>query len=513
MKKISIIIIFITGVFLHTSCNEDTVDLTPIGYTEAGFFQGDADFQWAVNGLYHSLGGYYGFLGDPNNTLLALSMIPSDDLTTRANWGEENFVALQGGEGRISRFFHQSYRLIQRANTLLEYIDERGESVYVDQQLKNYHKGEALFFRAWANFMLWNTFETAPLVLERIRELDGSEFPSNSVGTQLLDSAIEDLQEAAGLLPVAWAGGANSPNLGRVTRNSALGLRGKTLVFRGTVNNNNADFIAAINDFTAISGRSLVPDYRRNFIVDDENNNESLFEYQANRSLGNANPFVERDDFSVIGEMGVYWGALSGLPSWANERIYIGTQSLFEAYDNEDPRKSAVFRNDDLSGQRPNIRKYVDGPFVQGPQGGNQGLFVNNPRILRLADVKLLHAEALVRSGGSLSEAIDLINEIRTRARKSASPEAVQPENRPMEMDRNQVLEWVFLERRLELAIEEGHRWWDLRRRHIAGEIDLKQLDFSSLDERLEFQDHNIRFPLPNNEVIQNSNLQQNPGY
>jgi starch-binding outer membrane protein, SusD/RagB family len=509
MKKISIILLFFVGLFVHSACNEDTVNIDPIGYTEAGFFQGDSDFQWAINGIYHSLGGYYAFLGDPNRALLAMSMLPSDDLTTRANWGEENFVALQGGMERVSRFYHQSYRMIQRCNTVLQYINERGETAYVDQQLKNYHKGEALFMRSWVNIMLWNAFETAPLITERIALLDGSEFPSNSTGTQLLDQAITDLAEAANLLPVSWP----SASLGRVTKNSAHGLRGKALVFRGTVSGNMADFSAAITDFNAIAGRSLVPNYANNFVVEHENNSESLFEYQANNSLGNANPFVERDNFAVIGEMGVYWGVLSARPNWANERWLAGTQSLYNAYEETDPRRSAVFlSNAVFDGTNPNINKYVQGPFVQGPQGPGTGMYVNNPRILRLADVMLLHAEAIIRTGGDLNQALALINAIRTRARNSVSPASEEPANRVM-ADAATMLEWVFEERRLELAVEEGHRWWDLRRRHIAGEIDIKDLDFSSINTDLNFQDHNIRYPLPNSEIIQNPNLNQNVNY
>jgi starch-binding outer membrane protein, SusD/RagB family len=532
MKKIVILLILTAGIFTYTSCSEETVNLEPIGYTEAGFFQGESDFQWAINGLYHKLANFYAFQGDPNNTLIAISLLPSDDLTTRANYGEENFVAMQGGSGRVSRFYNNCYQMLQRTNTLLDYIEERGDAAYVTAGLKDLHTGEALFFRGWTQFMLWNVFGTAPVITKRIKELNGDEYPPNSTGTELLDQAISDLQQAAELLPATWTG----TNVGRVTKNSAYGLRGKALMFRGTVTKNTADFTAALTDFNAIAGRSLVRNYNWNFDYNYENNSESLFEYQANSSLGNVNPFLQSDDFAVIGELGAYWGCFSVRPTWVNERFYVGTTSLYNLYNPQDPRRDYNYtKNPKFDGTAANVTKYVLRPttsgglppttgFAQGNNGANNGIYVNNPRILRLADVMLLKAEAIVRTNGNLSEAIGIINEIRARARKSTDElpstppgdiiESVEPADRATgETDPQTVLEWVFEERRLELAFEEGHRWWDLRRRHLAGEIDLKTIDFSSISTGIEFNDYNINYPLPNNEVIENPNLTQNPGY
>jgi len=140
----------------------------------------------------------------------------------------------------------------------------------------------------------------------------------------------------------------------------------------------------------------------------------------------------------------------------------------------------------------------------------------NNPRILRYADVLLLKAEALVRSGGSTSEAIELINQIRQRARMSTEDgtEAAVPADLDVnETNADTILDWIFKERRIELACEEGHRWYDLRRRHMAGEINLSNWDFSSVRSDFEFTENNLVFPIPTNEIVQNPNLTQNTGY
>jgi hypothetical protein len=91
---------------------------------------------------------------------------------------------------------------------------------------------------------------------------------------------------------------------------------------------------------------------------------------------------------------------------------------------------------------------------------------------------------------------------------------AVVPADRSTsETNKTTVLNWIFDERRLELACEEGHRWFDLRRRHIAGEIDLKTWNFGHTKVGGGFQDKHLYFPLPAGEVTNNPNMKQNPGY
>ncbi|WP_169719443.1 RagB/SusD family nutrient uptake outer membrane protein [Olivibacter sitiensis] len=511
-KIISIILVLV--MFLG-ACSEETINLDPIGDIESGFFQNEDHMQQAVFGIYQKLSFFYAFRGGQNSHVLPVTLLPSDDLTSPAGYALENFTALNGSNEQLNNYYRFAYQLIARANTVLQKIDENGDEIYLsDPTLKGYNRGEALFLRAYMYFALWNVYGTAPLVTERILYLADA-YPPNSTATQLLDQAIADLQEAASLLPDSWP----SEYKGRAVRNSALGLRGKCLVFRGTINNTSTDFTEAIANFNAISGVSLMPQYSDNFNASKENNAESLFEYQANSSAGNVNPFVGgaggNDAFAVIGEIGHYTGMFNQLPSWIGNSYFSATSSIKNAYEDGDPRKSYNINLSD--GVLINVKKYVThNAYAAGASGPVNGVSINNPRILRYADVLLLQAEAIVRSGGSLSQAIGLINDVRERARNSTEngvPSAV-PANRDMsETNSSTVLEWVFQERRLELAFEEGHRWWDLRRRHIAGEIDLKALDFASLLIDLQFQEYNINFPLPSGEVDENPNLSQNTGY
>ncbi|MFW6328329.1 MAG: RagB/SusD family nutrient uptake outer membrane protein [Bacteroidota bacterium] len=507
IKKLFSLLLFF--IFAMYSCNEDTIEIVPIGNTEASYFQDESQMEEAIRGVYQKNGFFYMFGGGSNNNTAPIWHLPGDDLTTPANYAQENFSGLNGGNGQLSRFYNYAYQLIARANIVLEKIEENGDFAYTEQpELKDYHKGEALFLRAYMYLQLWNVFGTAPLVTDRITNISNA-YPPNSQGTELLDQAITDLEQAAQLLPESWP----ADMKGRVTKNSARGLRGKVLVFRGTVNGTNEDFTTAISDFNALSGVSLMPDYSQNFDVNFENNIESLFEFQANSSPAPVNPFLNNDDFAGIGEIGAYYGFFTQKPSWIGNSYYTATSSIKNAYEDGDPRQTY---NLDLSEEvMHNVKKYIrNTDYATGWGGAGYEISINNPRILRFADVQLLKAEAIVRSGGNLAEAIGLINEIRERARNSGEEVSEVPADLNVnETDAATVLEWIFEERRLELAFEEGHRWWDLRRRHIAGEIDLKNWDFQSLDPNFEFEDYNVNFPLPETEVVENSNMDQNTGY
>ncbi|MDR2499233.1 MAG: RagB/SusD family nutrient uptake outer membrane protein, partial [Tannerellaceae bacterium] len=239
------------------SCSESTINLDPIGDTEAGFFQNEKQMQQAVFGIYQKVSFFYAFRGGQNNNVFPVVLLPSDDLTTPGSYATENFSALNGSNGQLSLYYQFAYQLIARANIVLQKIEENGSFAYKEKpEERAYHKGEALFLRSYINFCLWNVYGTAPLISERITDLNKAYAP-NSTGTQLLDQAITDLEEAATLLPESWP----AEHKGRVTRNSALGLRGKCLMFRGTVAKNKADFTAAIANFDAIQGLSLTAQY------------------------------------------------------------------------------------------------------------------------------------------------------------------------------------------------------------------------------------------------------------
>ncbi len=501
MKKISFLgLTLALGLWL-AACNPDNLDVAPGNPSELGYFTSELDFEAIVRGVYAKQSELYGYRAGAY--VHAVRHLPGDDITTTAANPLETFASLQPNVGSLSNYYGSLYRVIFRANTALEKIDGVAEGVYTTPSLKDRHRGEVLFLRGLSYFWLANTFGTSPLRTERLTSLDDATAPTVTDGA-LLDQAIKDFTEAAGLLPEAW----DARNAGRATSTAANGMLGKALVFRGTINKTAADYTAALMAFGKIKNRSLVASYADNFAADRENNTESLYEFQASQPPGLDNVFLA-DDFEPggVGSTSGFWGFYEpGNSLFFGAPRFQATKKLLAAFDPADPRRDIT-----LNPATRDIRKY----WTRDAKTSNPGASANNARILRYADVLLLQAEATVQAGGAVADAVALINQVRTRARNQVAGGTV-PANLPATLTAAQALEAIRTERLLELAGEESHRWYDLRRWHRGGQINLTSgFDFSS-DQPTQFgfdAAKNLLFPIPLSETDNNPNAKQNVGY
>jgi hypothetical protein len=211
-----------------------------------------------------------------------------------------------------------------------------------------------------------------------------------------------------------------------------------------------------------------------------------------------------------------YWGFFNCEWSfWAGTPFY-PTQKLISAFEAGDPRVDESFVA--TADERYDGIQWVKYTKNIGPQGLTNS--TNNPRILRYADVLLLKAEAILQSGGSKSAAVDLINQIRIRARGAGTVPADLDNG---ETDPLVIMQWIMDERFRELSGEDDHRWFDLKRWHYAGYIDLSTWGsdingFSSVRTDFDFADWidntegKLWFPIPSIETDQNELIVQNPG-
>ncbi|MDP3913647.1 MAG: RagB/SusD family nutrient uptake outer membrane protein [Bacteroidota bacterium] len=126
-------------------------------------------------------------------------------------------------------------------------------------------------------------------------------------------------------------------------------------------------------------------------------------------------------------------------------------------------------------------------------ESGQNGDAENDMAIFRLADVYLIKAEALVRSGGDIAEATRLVNVIRKRAFDD-----------PSKLKTTVTLDDVYNERRYELAWEISSRQDMIRFGTFLNAIpDWKSVTASKY----------LLFPIPRTARDANPNLTQNPGY
>jgi tetratricopeptide (TPR) repeat protein len=529
MKKIILLVSIIFVLFasaIFNACKESMLDIVDPDITESDYFLTEDDFFRGIIGAYAKITDLYWF--NSNASQHGMWLLPGDDITVGAagghddNYGFDQFVTITPGKAAIDGVWVTLYQIINRATIVILKCDEGSADIFSNPSMKDYIKGEALFLRSWCNYKLWNTYGTAPLVTQRITDFANVKTP-NSKETELLDQAITDLTLAATLLPDSW----DAAYSGRVFKGSAYGLLGKCLVFRACWNKKadaaraTQDYTDAISAFDKITTRILVPNFSDNFDATKENNQESLFEFQASCQAGFENIWLGNDFNQAIGSMNNYLGYYTQQWQWWGNCPYVPSKKIVAIFDAGDPRAAETY----VTTSDPNYNGEQWAKYIKHDIEGQFNTSMNNPRILRYADILLLKAEAVLESGGSKSDAIALINQIRTRARGTG---AVPADFSTGETNESIIMQWIMDERLRELCGDDDHRWFDLKRWHYAGYIDLSTWDggdgptgFSCSRPASEFRFHDfftatqgkMWFPIPSSEINSNNLVLQNTGY
>lgn len=527
MKTIYIaIVLFLTITFF--GCDPSLVDEPPLGATENTYFSNVNEFRSQLAGVYASLYDDYHFAAPATNYNgwnTSNLLLPGDDLTE--NTGARTEVELFDGSlnpsnGRIQFSFQTCYKTIGRANVTIDKVRTVDFSGFAGADEIARMEGEALFLRAYSFYKLFNFFGSVPLVIERIRTEDATNTPK-SPAIDVLNQVIADCQTALESLPEEWSAG----YAGRVTKNSARGLLAKALVLRANYTGDDSNFGQALTVFNTMTS-SLTDNYIDNFSSYTENNEESLFELQATvPSSGNNNLILHNDGaWRGVENSSVYRGYMMefggrGDFNDASATKFFITDKLHDGF-GDDPRINVFINPDDGFGGK--IFQKYNKPEGVNELSGFHGGSVNNERILRYADLVLIAAEAELKSGNT-SGAIEYINQIRTRARtwgaESGYGDGSVPENYPTtESNPQTIMQWIMDERYVELA-GEGQRWWDLKRWHESGDINLTgwgggDEHFSTfLASPVQFDvNKHLVFPLPQAEIDRNSSIiENNPGY
>ena len=288
-------------------------------------------------------------------------------------------------------------------------------------------------------------------------------------------------------------------DLGRITKGAAQGLLIKAYLFQSKW----AEAKAIAEDLINSGEYSLVGNYNQIFTETGENNAESIFEIQyMNASGGNwGRNNANEGSFSNVFQRarGQFEGYGFNLP----------TQDFVDEFFKEgveDPRlKATVFREGDLMGDRGFFtkdatgfpheyypKKYFNNKSEEAPFGDPNPNGGSNDRVIRYADVLLMHAEAAFHTGDETAAKTSL-NQVRRRVNM-----------REIAASGNALLEAIYHERRVELGLE-GHRFFDLVRTGRAAAV-LGPLGFKA-------GTHEV-LPIPDSQIqASNGALTQNPGY
>jgi starch-binding outer membrane protein, SusD/RagB family len=218
----------------------------------------------------------------------------------------------------------------------------------------------------------------------------------------------------------------------------------------------------------------------------------------------------------LISEPPVSWeNCAPGANGLGYGNIHI-TTTLQEEFEENDPRKPFTFFTEgqdyfgtpyspdwSITGATPSkyLLNYITYP--QPPAGSN------NERIIRLADVFLMLAEAELLGNNNVARAAELINLVRRRA----DPSGDKLPDRSATASQEEMWDFLMHERRVELALE-GHRYDDLVRWHNAGLINIgTDINFGSTLANQNWEVRHLLKPFPQREIDLIQELVQNPGY
>ncbi len=305
----------------------------------------------------------------------------------------------------------QNYTIISRANQLLAAI----ETAPVSDAMKIQMTGEAKFFRAFAYSDLISFFGDVPLILE-VQTLSEAYLPRTSK-SEVLTAILSDLDDAADVLPVSYV----STDLGRVTKGAALAYKTRILLY----NEKWTEAAQSAKEVIDMGSYHLFADYEGIFLEANENNAEVIFDIQYIKSTqpqpwpSSALSLSGWPTGNVTADMINSYYMTNGLPITAPGSGYNDQ----DPFTNRDPRLAVsvvlpgskmgantfIPANDQVpAGARP--RKYAD----LGTSDINNCSI--NTILMRLTDIYLMRAEALIESGSTDQEIYTLIDAVRTRA-------------------------------------------------------------------------------------------------
>jgi hypothetical protein len=511
-----------TLLLVFSSCKKQFIDLNPpSNLNSSGFYKTQTDMNQAVLGAYAGLRSVY------NNTFIRLGEIRSDNTTyswLAGNPADDNGIDIFASpllpeNGYLNSCWNNCYNIILRCNIV---IDRINNVPFTDPKLKNQYIAEARFLRAlmyfWLNRVFGGYTNSGSLlgVLKVDKELSPTDAYSLTRAPlqDMYDFIVSDLQFAEANLPAKYSG----TDVGRVTMWGAKGLLCKVYMTMAgyPLNKGAASYTLAIQKAQEVinnSGASLVPSYADLFDVNKKNSVESLFEVQYLKGSPNGatgspwnNDFAPRFSDKEVVLVGDKGG--SNAP----------TGDMSRAYTYGDPRKYVSMRDYWVSAKNGSIQndRYVRKYYDVATTGSDNG---NNWIELRLADIYLLYAEALVRTGGDKNQAILYLNKIRQRARNTKGDPAITP---PPDLlrdytiadfpDDNSLLLAIEQERRVELAFE-NHRWFDLVRTGRAKDVMTAE---QAADGYAPFtwSDNMLSYPIPTPVMQSNpGKIIQNKGY
>ena len=504
MKNILNKILVITLIASFTSCAD--LEEKPVGIlAPQGFFKTPKDVETAILGAYGWIASER-LWGRQFVTAIMLrsDMVDIGDRGTPAERQQVNDFNMDDGNGMVRQFWPYWYQVISAANSAIA----GAESLALPDDQINPLIGEARFVRAFSYYHLVRVFGDVPYIDFFISDPAAVVDISKTPEAQIYENILADLEFAKQWLPDQQPSDVRS----RPTKGTAASYLASVHL---TLHNYQRAYEEAkwVIDNKDLFDYALEPDFQNLFRAELQDGlEETIFSLDflgLQNGSGGANDDIMPPMTGIRGADELGWS------------VAVPSMAVYNTWDDRDYRKEVSMTDSALVGgvltpytqfqntKRPHIAKYRRFPGESNAEGRYSD---NNYAAMRYAEVLLIAAEALAEiNGGPNAEAEGYVNQVRERARNWAGRITAFPENVPVGLSKDEFINLVLEERRLELAFE-YKRWYDIKRRQLGLEVFTGP---NSLEPHPNFDpSRDYLMPLPRTELAINPNLlPQNPGY
>lgn len=263
------ILAFAAGAFV-CSCNENTFldEVNPNYPSDATYWTTQEDLESGIATVYNSIrASVYGYYGTYNGFIFPCNGGADDIFVTR---NEEVFtwdhIVYNNTSNTSGNVWEYLYRGISRANVVLA---NTGETCPVKAEIKDPIRGEAYFLRGFHYYLLAINYGKALIRTEPVTSSEDCDLAMSS-REEVWAQAERDLAEAEKLLPVERS----ENNYGRVTRGAVIAFLGKAYLFQKKY----PEAKAQLEKIMAAPYTYDLVEYENNFRDDTEFNQESIFE-------------------------------------------------------------------------------------------------------------------------------------------------------------------------------------------------------------------------------------------
>lgn len=418
--------------------------------------------------------------------------------------------------GHMDELWYRLYCAISRCNRALISLEDASK---LGEETTKQRRAEMKFLRGHFYFKLLTIFNKIPWIDEQVVKDGSYEQTRNDVLSyeELFDKVIADFKEAYDVLPATQKDG------GRANKIAAASYLAKCYLtiaygngYEATngvshINNEYMNKVVEYTDVVKNSQYGYLEDFGDIFLPEYKNSKESIFAVQCSDYKDDNTKFGRANWSNMLNGCWGMWSCgwdfhkpsqnlvnafktESGLPMFDSfnktadfpkngqptaqkwdPRLFhtVGMPTFPYKYEGEYTMTKDNSRTPSTYGYYTSLKEVPQrskGETFDQPWQA----FAMNDYVFRYSDVMLMRAEALVELG-RLSEAKDIVNDIRQRAKNSVAKHiqyaadqceiALYPDS--YFLTKEQARECVRWERRLEMAMENG-RFFDLRRWGIA---------------------------------------------